>query len=113
MISASSKLEESKSFIEHRLNKIGIDPVFDFVVDEETGGHCYFIHTPYAVGIFSDNNKENILKMYIVSNSAINYAINEDLTTDQFLDYHSCIEVPDIYCFSYILQTPLQHQQRP
>lgn len=104
------KLEEVKVFIEENLKCTDTAADFDFEIDPETNGYCYIVKTKFALGIFSDNNPEKELKMFIVKNSAMNYAVEEGLTHEQFLDYKSCVEIPCIMDFMYILEHPIQHR---
>lgn len=104
------ELEEVKVFIEENFNVTDTGVNFEFETDPTTNGYCYVVKTEYATGLFSDNNSEKRLQMFILKNSAMNYAVEEGLSDEQFLDYKSCVEIPCIMDFMYILEHPCQHK---
>lgn len=102
------KIEEYRKEFESYFDTNDVDSVFQFDKDPDSEGYCYIVITNYGVGIFSDNTKNKTLKMFIIKNSAINYANSEDLTEEQFSNFKSCVEIPTTQDFLHILSHPVQ-----
>lgn len=101
-------LEFHRLQLETDFKEIDIDYDFDFLYEPDGHGYCYSVNTPFGTGMFSDNNPDKELKMFILKNSSINYAKNEDLTSEQFETLQSCVEIPTLQDFSFILTHRVQ-----
>lgn len=105
MITGSLTIHAFKEDIEESLSLLGVEYETDFQFDPDLGGYCYTITTCYASCIFSDSTRTGDVEAFVLDNSQMNYAIEEDLTEEQ-CDKLSCfIPVFDIYDLVEYLST--------
>jgi len=110
--SPPQSIESIKREFEDFFTDKQIPHFFCFDSDPTTHGYCYTVTTRFGVGIFSDNNATKTVQMFILKNAAINYAVDEALTDEQFTNYHSCVEIQKKEDFLTILSTQAQPQIR-